>query len=69
MTLIQELVKTLNLFANSRVDLQSNPSRNSNFLSTSKKMCIQKAYLNMSDLFFVLIKNLDFDITYFDRKD
>ena len=55
MTLIQELVKALNLFANSRIDLQSNPSRNSNSLSTSK-MCIQKAYLNMSDLFFVLIK-------------
>ena len=56
MTLIQELVKALNLFANSRVDLQSNPSRNSNSLSTSKKMWIQKAHLNMSDLFFVLIK-------------
>jgi len=45
MTLIQELIKALSLFANSRVDLQSNPSRNSNSLSTSKNMLIQKACL------------------------
>jgi len=45
MTLIQELVKALSRFANSVVDLQSNPSKNSNSLSTSMKMWIQKAHL------------------------
>ena len=45
MTLIQELVKALSLFANFVVDLQSNPSKNSNSLSTSKKMWIQKVHL------------------------
>ena len=42
MTLIHELVKALDLYANTRVDQKSHLCRNSNFRSASKKMWMQK---------------------------
>ena len=42
MALIHELVKALNLYANARVDHQSNLSRNSNSKFALKKVWMQK---------------------------
>ena len=46
MALIGELVKTLNLYSNSRVGNHSNVNKNSNARSASKKFWMQKARSN-----------------------
>jgi len=42
MTLIHELVKVLNLYANTGVEFRPNSSRNSNSKFTSKRVWMQK---------------------------
>ena len=42
MTLIHELVKVLNLYANTGVEIKANSNRNPNFKFASKRVLMQK---------------------------
>ena len=71
MSLIHELVKALNLYANTRADFKSSSSRNSNLKFASKRVWMQSVdakdsiSVSLSDMVLVLIPSIFCDQKYF----